>query len=1515
MLNLSKQTPTPIHQLPVADAFHHRLYTHVLECEIDLLRETTMSVQATDTFASFQATQHLFEYITKIVDKTHDPEAMREWGVEFGDFLWETVENIAFLYQGLSRARDFQDVYNTIVAVVRFITKKGFGKTLNDLWKYMTSEPDTQAFDFGDIRVMLDNYDAVKTSPVVVKVQRLCSLALSSCFLQTAGVTIGVTDMMKIYGEAVKQLAAEVDFVTTLVDLISFIVERSMQCWHLKSFQPFFHSSKTYGKWANIAAECIEQSQYLHDPETHGITYHGYLEKLELCIEEGNEIRKFSQAADRKDVVLHTLSKLRLIRGEILTRKAAGSERRAPFSLLVHGGSGVAKSSFVRTFFGHFGKMFHLPSGEEHIYTRSFGSEYWSNFRSQAWGILLDDIAAVNPNKGTEDRSLNELLQIVNNVAFCPPQASVEDKGKTPLRAECVLATANTVHLNAHVWFSNSAAVRRRFPYIVTLVPKREYARCDAPAMIDPSKIPMPEAGHYPDLWNITLSKVVVVNTDDNGSQGVETLQVGQYTCIYTFFKMMSSLIREFRVTQDRASSNDENLKTVSLCVGCDLPVKACFCERPQSSECVIGPDQPSWTSTLEDVGMSWWSTAAIGGSVTAASAAVAATYPPIRNAIVSQFTLTKNQIKTYTREFLVEYMKDLGASLLKSLYDNKFVRMGLVALGVCATGYMGYKMYAKMNEPVPQSKDALDILSFGSRPKATGDEKENFYHQKNDYRADMITSEQTKSWKNLEWTAICSKFANSIVAIRASRYVGDTLVAREGIAVCVGGRLYVTDNHNLPDTECVLEVTREMHSTGLTTNVRRVLDPASLLRLPGSELVFFQLLDSFDCKDITPFLSTDQFTVISQGAVIGRSQSGEVWTANTPRLARAGVIRVPDLGDLPLEMWEYNLDRETYTGLCGAAVVANAPSGPVVVGLHLLGKNKSGKCLQLTKEHVDIAREHFFPVYEPAPIMLESQERNVGVVPLHDKSVFRYIGSGVGRVFGQLTLPRAQPKSTVCSTIFRESAVHHGFKVATGAPVMKGKKLWRQAVLPIVEQEFLFKESVVKKCADAYLNEVFSGLSDSDKAEIAQPLDLMTAINGVPGRKYIDSINRSSSAGFPWMKTKKRVCHPVPADDVWNDPIDVNDEVKERINEMFKRYLDHKLVAPLFTAHAKDEPLPFAKIEIEKTRIMNGAPLDWSLLVRMVYLPIVRVIQNNKFLFESMPGAVAQSREWDDIFKFLTAFGEDKMVAGDYGKFDKKMAAVFILYAFYCLISLADKCGASKDTLTIMWGIAYDVSCSFCNFAGDLVQFLGSNPSGHPLTVIINCVVNCLYMRYCYHELNPEKEVSTFREFVHLVTYGDDNEMGSNRPWFNHTAISGLLATLGVEYTMADKTSESVPFLHVSKTSFLKRGWRYEPELDAVVCPIDHATLDKMMTTWIPSSVLGPYAQGEEIIRNVGVEYFWYGKEVFEEKQVLLRKIFRETIPQEYETPRTFPTWDSLITLWKRSSGELDLPSVDEAE
>jgi len=353
----------------------------------------------------------------------------------------------------------------------------------------------------------------------------------------------------------------------------------------------------------------------------------------------------------------------------------------------------------VRTFFGHFGK--HLPEGSEFVYTRCFGDKFWSQFRTQMWGILLDDVAFVNPNKGTEDTSLNEILQIANNVPFCPPQADLVDKGKTPLRAECVVATTNTEHLNASYWFSNPVAVRRRFPYVVTLTPKPQYARDDAPDMLDPAKVPIPDPGCYPDLWIINLSKVVVKTLDDNKRQTTETIHMNRFSSIYDFYALMSELIRSFRAQQTQAAANDDNLTSVKLCPMCDLPVKHCMCAMLQSGDVQIA-ECPSNTGWSENSYVKFGVTTA---SAIASFAAFEDDDPfSIRSSVASGVT----RAKTFTKEWLYNYMTNLGSSWIKEKLASKKLRVCLVALGLVATGFTAYKLYKEYIRPTPQASENI---------------------------------------------------------------------------------------------------------------------------------------------------------------------------------------------------------------------------------------------------------------------------------------------------------------------------------------------------------------------------------------------------------------------------------------------------------------------------------------------------------------------------------------------------------------------------------------------------------------------------------------------------------------------------------------------------------------------------------------------------------------------------------------------------------------------------------------
>lgn len=222
---------------------------------------------------------------------------------------------------------------------------------------------------------------------------------------------------------------------------------------------------------------------------------------------------------------------------------------------------------------------------------------------------------------------------------------------------------------------------------------------------------------------------------------------------------------------------------------------------------------------------------------------------------------------------------------------------------------------------------------------------------------------------------------------------------------------------------------------------------------------------------------------------------------------------------------------------------------------------------------------------------------------------------------------------------------------------------------------------------------------------------------------------------------------------------------------------------------------------------------------------------------------------------------------------------------------------------LLVVRGIAEDVAFPFVDFNGDLIEFFGSNPSGQPLTVIVNSIANSLYMRYCYRVLNPNQEAKTFKSNVRLMTYGDDNVMSVNptTQWFNHTSISTTLEAVGIGYTMADKDAKSVPYIPFDEVTFLKRKFVYDKDIDAIVCPIDEDSIHKVLTMGVVSRDDSREKQAADVLQSVVREYFWYGRTSFEQHREMMMRIAVKSGIEDWMAP--FPTWEELKTAFDEAS------------
>jgi hypothetical protein len=831
---------------------------------------------------------------------------------------------------------------------------------------------------------------------------------------------------------------------------------------------------------------------------------------------------------------------------------------------------------------------------------------------------------------------------------------------------------------------------------------------------------------------------------------------------------------------------------------------------------------------------------------------------------------------------------------------------------------------------------DLSTVEDEGSKPIPRPVERDTVW-QNQDYETTTFdVSPQSTSWSKMEHTEAVERLSRNCVYFESEYQAPDGRTARRIIrATGLCGHWYITNNHGLLELEeFQMKIVADRVGQGVGKEMTIKVVQKQIHRYPDEDLAFIELLMLPPVKDIRPLFSRESLRGSFNGTLVNRNVSGQLVKRTVKNVKRLGVVH-HDLCSEPL--WHgYCQDASTENGECGSMFVANSAFGPVILGIHvaLFPKTNSLGLIAVNQEIIARLDECIDrPVIQSGEPMLSAPSAQRLLSPtLHFKSPITFMEKGtIGGVHGSFVGFRSEKKSTVAPTIFQDSMKKRGYEVKFGAPVMKGWRPWRTALKDLVDPVTQLNARVLDDCVDSLVCDLHKEVGSQMKTTL-QVYDLETAVNGAPGVAYVDAMKRSTSLGCPWKKSKKEFFKVAEPRGEYQNPVNVDDEVLDRVRQMIDTYKEGKQVCPVFCANLKDEATKFKKIDDAKTRVFMGGPADWTIVVRKYFLSVVRLIQNNRYAFESGPGTNPFSLEWEEMYKYLTFFGKGKIVAGDFRAYDKRMAAMLMLKAFQVLIEICETSGNfSEEDLRVMWGIAEDTSFPLVDFNGDLLQLIGSNPSGHSLTVILNCIANLLYMRYCWSiefekrekEGTLERELvkaprtvpaDLFKTYVHLMTYGDDNIMGVSDTvkWFNHTMLRDTLLTIGVDYTMADKDAESVPYIDISEATFLKRYWRFDADLGVHVCPLEHDSIEKSLLTNTVSKSITIEEQGmQTLIAQIG-EYFWYGRKTFEEKRAMFLDVIEENGLTYLYDEYPLPTW-AMLKLRFETKGSKWNPMAEE--
>lgn len=421
--------------------------------------------------------------------------------------------------------------------------------------------------------------------------------------------------------------------------------------------------------------------------------------------------------------------------------------------------------------------------------------------------------------------------------------------------------------------------------------------------------------------------------------------------------------------------------------------------------------------------------------------------------------------------------------------------------------------------------------------------------------------------------------------------------------------------------------------------------------------------------------------------------------------------------------------------------------------------------------------------------------------------------------------------------------------------------------------------------CIDEYFNGALNMVPLEDFV-LPREWNTYEVLNGKDGVAFIDKIKRNTSSGFPEYKVKRDL---FTLDDQ-GKVIGIPQELQDNIERYVLNYKSGEPNHPVFTCTLKDEFVSAKKRNSGATRVFYASPLEFLMIQKQFLGWILPFTQRNPFAFECAIGTNACSDEWSHFYDYLTEHGKNRIVAGDFAAFDK-MGDNYLRYIIYLRFfstmrkylnyhisdcqnfALGRKLETAliflEQSEQILQGVAYDDSYPVKKIYGDFYRGGSGFPSGSLFTATMNSFYNAILMRYCFY-MNLRLSGTSisrirFKDHVNLLTYGDDNIMGvknSNLHDFSHTVITNLLECVNITYTMADKTTESVPFITIGEASFLKRS--FLPSNYGILAPLDIKSIYKMVNYIVKSKFLSPEEQSIEAARTACFEAYFHGETFF---------------------------------------------------
>ena len=572
--------------------------------------------------------------------------------------------------------------------------------------------------------------------------------------------------------------------------------------------------------------------------------------------------------------------------------------------------------------------------------------------------------------------------------------------------------------------------------------------------------------------------------------------------------------------------------------------------------------------------------------------------------------------------------------------------------------------------------------------------------------------------------------------------------------------------------------------------------------------------------------------------------------------------------GGLRYLRMHYQYIMNTTNGDCGSMLVALSNFLPKkIIGLHVAG-DASGKGYAVPLNIRDI-EEALVDVPKEAQIKI-------------DLGRFEQVDGELSSTPEGDFTPAIKSEFMVASpskTALRPSLIHGSVLPPISAPAHLSRQVKLEdgtihdPVLAGLKKTGKIPPFMDPKLIKAAVNDVLRIHQTNDRTR-KRVLTNLEALSGVVDDPYSNPLNRSSSPGYPWIRTRVGKGKMKWTSDPQGE-YKMHVELEKAIEEREFMALNNERYPTVWIDTLKDERRPLEKVRIGKTRVFAAGSMDFIVCFRKYFLGFCAHVAENRINNEVAVGINPYSYDWTHLARHLKKFGNN-VVAGDFGNFDGTLILQILEEIGEMICEWYDDGEENKQIRRILWK---ELINSVHIEGNNLYFWTHGHPSGHPLTAILNSLYNSVVCRIVF-VLSARKAgkfvtMKDFNENVSMISYGDDNVLNiSDRviDYFNQHSMSECFAEIGMEYTDELKSSaaDAKPFRRLEEVSFLKRKFRWDEERQCYAAPLDYSVCMEMVN-WIRGE-LDPEEACCTNCQTSAMELSLHGKEVFEHSTKLIK-------------------------------------------